>query len=241
MASFSFQIKSGGKGAALSHSKYVARQGYHGVRNDLVLSGCGNLPSWASGNPETFWRAADAYERVNGTAYRELIIALPNVLGGALLRPLVENLVHEIIGSRPYQYAVHWPQSSLQGEQNLHVHMMYSDRMPDGIERSPEQTFSRFNPYSPALGGCRKASAGRTRMQVRDDLIAMRKRAADIQNAHLARHGHDVRVDHRSLRERGILRTPERHLGPGFIRRMSGPEKGAYVQARVSGEAGRTL
>lgn len=241
MGSFSFQIKSGSKGTALGHSRYVARQGYHGAKNDLVLSGCGNLPAWAGGNSEVFWAAADAYERANGAVYRELVIALPNVLAGDPLLPLVDDLVHELVGRRPYQYAVHAPSSSLQGEQNLHVHVMYSDRIPDGIERPAERMFSRFNPRSPVQGGCRKASGGRAPIQVRDDLIAMRKRAADIQNAHLARHGQSVRVDHRSLRDQGVSRAPERHLGPGLIRRMSAQEKVEYLQARVGAGASTTL
>ena len=203
MASFSFQIKSGGKGDALGHSRYVARRGHHGARADLVLSGYGNLPPWAGADPEKFWRAADEHERANGATYRELVIALPNELTGPPLLALVSDLVHQLVGARPYQYAVHSPRSSLQGEQNVHMHLMYSDRMPDGIERSPEQTFARFNPFWPEQGGCRKMGGGRTRMQVRDDLIAMRKLAADIQNFHLARHGYAARVDHRSLREQG--------------------------------------
>lgn len=238
MASFSFQIKSGGKGDALAHSRYVARRGYHGAKDDLVLTGHGNLPAWADGDPEMLWRAADEHERVNGATYRELVIALPNELAGPPLVPLVDDLIHQLVGERPYQYAVHSPQSSLQGEQNLHMHLMYSDRMPDGIERSPEKTFARFNPFLPEQGGCRKMSGGRTRMQVRDDLIAMRRRAAEILNLHLARRGHCARVDHRSLRDQGAFRAPERHLGPGVIRLMSAREKGEYVQARVDARLG---
>ena len=232
MASFSFQIKSGRKGGALGHSRYVARRGYHSARGDLVLSGYGNLPAWADADPEQFWRAADEHERINGATYRELIVALPNVLIGTPLRPLVEDHICKLIGDRSYQYAVHSPKSSLQGEQNLHMHLMYSDRMPDGFTRSPAQTFARFNPVSPWRGGCRKMSGGRTAMQLRDDLIAMRKLAADIQNAHLAKHGHSVRVDHRSLRDQGISRAPEHHLGPGRIRSMSPQEKEDYVRRR---------
>lgn len=234
MASFSFQIKSGGKGDAVGHSRYVTRQGFYTIKKDLVFSGHGNLPAWTGGNPRVFWQAADVHERVNGVTYRELIIALPNELAGWPLRGLVEDLVRQLIGVRPYQFAVHSPLSSLQGEQNLHMHLMYSDRVPDGIERSPAQTFSRFNPHFPEQGGCRKASAGRTPVQVREDLMAMRKRAADVQNAHLARHGYSVRVDHRSLRDQGVPRTPERHLGPGRIRQMSPQQKVAYNGARAA-------
>jgi hypothetical protein len=241
MASYNFQLISGAKGGALEHSLYVARKGHYKAKADLVLSGHGNFPDWAGGSPAVFWAAADAYERANGAAYRELIIALPNELVGNALLPLVEDLIRSLVGLRPYQYAVHSRRSSLQGTQNPHVHIMYSDRMPDGIERSPNRTFSRFNPHWPERGGCRKADAGRTWARVHEDMLVMRKRAADIQNAHLARHGHDVRVDHRSLREQGVLRTPERHLGPGFIQRMSATEKDAYVQARASAESSRTL
>ncbi|WP_249519024.1 MobA/MobL family protein, partial [Escherichia coli] len=45
-------------------------------------------------------------------------------------------------------------------------------------------------------------------------VLALRSRWADVQNEHLARHGHESRVDHRSLKEQGIKRTPEVHLGP---------------------------
>lgn len=234
MASFSFQIRSGGKGCALSHSRYVARQGYHGARGDLVLSGHGNFPAWINGSPEVFWRAADEHERANGATYRELIIALPNELAGPPLLPLVSELVHQLVGPRPYQYAVHSPRSSLQGEQNLHMHLMYSDRMPDGIQRSPAQTFARFNPTQPERGGCKKMSGGRTPTQVRDDLIAARERAANIQNTHLAQHGHSIRVDHRSLRDQGVSRIPERHLGSAQVRHMSAQEKVQYIRARAT-------
>ena len=38
------------------------------------------MPAWAQSNPQAFWQAADAYERKNGTTYREMEIALPREL-----------------------------------------------------------------------------------------------------------------------------------------------------------------
>lgn len=35
------------------------------------------MPKWAATNPLHLWEAADAYERKNGTTYREFEIALP--------------------------------------------------------------------------------------------------------------------------------------------------------------------
>lgn len=34
------------------------------------------MPAWATGNPLAIWLAADAYERKNRTAYREMEIVL---------------------------------------------------------------------------------------------------------------------------------------------------------------------
>ena len=41
----------------------------------------------------------------------------------------------------------------------------------------------------------------------------MRERFADLQNAYLEEYGHTDRVDHRSLADQGIERSPEKHLG----------------------------
>ena len=232
MASFHFEVKSGRKGVAAEHSAYIARQGYHQRRNDIQFSGFGNLPSWANGNPAALWRASDKYERTNGSAYREMIIALPSELTHEKLRRLVDQLISELAGTKPYQYAVHSSQSSIEGETNTHLHLMISDRIPDGIERSADKMFKRYNPNSPADGGCRKDSGGRSRMQVRDELIAKRKRVADIQNAHLIVSGFTTRVDHRTLKAQGVQRKAERHLGPARIKRMSKQERVDFIDVR---------
>lgn len=232
MASFHCEIKSGRKGSAAEHAAYVARDGWHGQRGDLVMSGHGNLPPWTGGDPAGLWKAADKYERVNGSAYREIVIALPSELSLDQLRLLVDHLVLKLAGQKAYQYAVHAPKSSLQGEVNLHLHLMISDRMQDDIERTAEQTFSRFNSTDPAKGGCRKDSGGRTRMQLRDELIAKRKLVAEIQNEHLATHGHQARVDHRTLNAQGIRRNAERHLGQGAVRIMTAEQRAYYVASR---------
>ena len=236
MASFHFEIKSGLKGVAVQHSAYIERKGWHRRWGDLMFSGHGNLPIWANNLPIVFWKASDRYERANGTAYRELVIALPLELNLEQLRAMVDRLIVELIGDRPYQYAVHAPVSSLQGQENPHVHLMYSDRLPDGIERSEEQMFSRYNPNDPAQGGCRKGSSGRTSVQVRDELVARRKVAADIQNGFLTVYGHTARVDHRTLKEQGIPRKAEQHLGQARIKRMSEEEKAAYLSRRNNGQ-----
>jgi len=233
MASFHHRIKSGKKGAAREHAAYIERLGRYEGREDLIYAENGNLPDWAEGNPATFWKAADAYERANGAAYHEHVVALPNELSLEQNRALAMRLTRELVGSKPFQLAIHAPEGTLGGITNSHMHLMYSDRVQDGISRSPERMFSRYNPGRPEAGGCRKDSGGRSPMVLRDELIATRQKIADIQNEALAENGFSTRVDHRSLKEQGQKRRPERHLGQSRILGMSAAEKAAYVDARA--------
>lgn len=194
--------------------------------------GRGNLPEWAVEDPLKFWKTADIAERSNGAAYREHRIALPNELNLEQQRELVDRLVVDIAGDKPFQYAVHAPRAALGTAKNTHLHLVQSDRMPDGINREPEQTFKRYNPHDPSKGGCRKDSGGRTRMEVRDAMIKTRKAVADAQNHFLAKYGHDARVDHRSLKAQGRNRKAERHLGPARIRTMGDEGRKLYRAAR---------
>ena len=215
MASFHFSIKSGKKGKAANHAAYIAREGKHGKgenRQDLVAMDHGNLPDWANGNPAAFWKMADANERVNGAAYRELEIALPSELTKEQNMELVKDLIKNQVADKPFQYAIHEPQASLGKVRQPHLHLMFSDRKPDGIFRGPEQHFKRFNPKNPNQGGCKKDSGGKEKFVLKEELISSRESVAKIQNAHLEQHGHAARVDHRSNRERGIEREPERHI-----------------------------
>lgn len=238
MASFHHSIKSGKKGSAFEHASYIERLGRHGRRaDDLIHTGFGNMPGWSGGNPGVFWKMADTHERANGAAYREHVIALPNELSLEQLIVLAERLVRELIGNKPYQYAIHAPEGKLGGILNPHMHLMYSDRIPDGIDRPAAQTFSRFNPKHPQRGGRRKDSGGKSPMELRDQVVATRKLVADLQNQALTKHGHLTRVDPRSLREQGIKRRPERHLGPARVRGMSLDEKAAYKVHRNAGNA----
>lgn len=234
MASFHFEIKSGRKGVAAEHADYIARQGYHRKREDLIATDHGNLPAWSQNDPKTFWRAADRNERKNGATYRETIIALPVELTIMQNTALLSELVAKIAGDKPFQYALHAPISSLEGELNLHGHVMTSDRVDDGIERPAETFFSRYNPRNPEAGGRKKSSGGRNRMELRDEVIALRKTVADTINHHLALNGYESRVDHRTLKEQAVPRKAERHLGPARIRRMSLQEKKEYVALRTS-------
>ncbi|WP_171338799.1 MobA/MobL family protein, partial [Acinetobacter nosocomialis] len=49
--------------------------------------------------------------------------------------------------------------------------------------------------------------------QRKTELVELRERFANLQNAYLEKYGHADRVDHRSLADQGIERSPEKHLG----------------------------
>ncbi len=232
MASFHFSIKKGKKGAAGDHAAYIGRTGKYSDREDLLFTGHGNMPTWAENDPMRFWRAGDKFERKNGAVYREYEIALPQELNRQQLEEVVSRVIHEMIGTRPYQFAVHAKESSLGRQQNVHMHLMFSDRIDDGIARDREKMFKRYNAKQPELGGCRKASGGRDRATLRTEVVALRAQCATIQNQALEKYGHAGRVDHRTLKQQGITRAPERHMGAARIQAMAAIHREAFLLSR---------
>jgi hypothetical protein len=235
MASYHLCIKSGRKGNAANHATYIAREGKNGnhvKRSDLIATDHGNLPSWTKGNPTAFWRTADMHERTNGAAYREYEIAIPTELTVEQQKQLVNEFIRSEIGEKPYQFAIHSPVAALGGIAQPHAHIMFSDRKPDDIDRPPEQHFKRFNPVNPELGGCKKDSGGKDRSVLKGDLMTTRASWAQLQNSSLEKYDHEARVDHRSNKVRGIERTPEKHLGPIGIKKMTPQEKTEYSGKR---------
>jgi len=232
MASFHHQIKSGKKGSAAQHADYISRLGKHAKREDIVATGYGNMPTWAQDDPRRFWREADKHERANAAVYREHEIAIPLELAEDQQLEVAKQHVDDNAEGKPHQWAVHVIKSALEGVTNAHLHLMISDRMPDGIERPPEQMFRRYNRNRPNKGGRRKDRCGRSPMDLHGEVIAQRKRTAEVQNAALSEHGHKARVDPRSLKQQGIEREPEKHLGQARIRSMSATDRETYVKER---------
>jgi hypothetical protein len=237
MASYHLSVKSGKRGKAANHAAYIAREDKHGKGDrklDLIAVEHGNMPEWANGDPSTFWRAADTNERVNGAAYREFEVALPSELTTDQNLELVREFVRQEVGIKPFHFALHAPEAALGKMNQPHAHIMLSDRKPDGIERSIDLHFKRYNTANPELGGCKKDSGGRDKLTLKNELVTRRESFAILQNAHLKMHGHDARVDHRSNRERGIDQEPERHLGHVGIKKMTDDQKVAYQANRLA-------
>jgi len=238
MATYHLTAKIGKKGMGRAHAAYIAREGKYseGKRyEDLEANGSGNMPAWAEHNPAYFWQAADEKERANGSAYREIEIALPREFTPAQRLELVQEFINqELAEKHAYQFAIHIPKAALENGEQPHAHIMYSERIRDGIERDPEQYFKRYNSKNPEKGGHKKFSGGKSPEELKAELLALREKWAELQNKHLEKNGHDTRVDHRSLKEQGIDREAEKHLGGLGVRNTNQADKKNLLELRAA-------
>ena len=101
----------------------------------------GNMPSWAKHNPAELWECADLFERKNGSTYREHVVGLPRELNKEQRLALVKEWIAQEVGGMPYSVALHNVIAS-DGEQQPHIHLMFCERLQDGIERTPQQFLS---------------------------------------------------------------------------------------------------
>lgn len=235
MASYHISVKTGGKGNASPHADYISREGKYAREkdSDLEYKESGNMPAWAAHKPSEFWKAADTFERANGCTYREIEIALPRELKPEQRLELVRDFIRQEIGDRhAYQFAIHNPKAAIDAGEQPHAHIMFSERLHDGIDRDPQQYFKRANSKAPELGGAKKVRFGETPTERKAYLTAQRSRWAGLQNQHLERYQCADRVDARSLKAQGIEREPERHLGAGQVRQFDTDQLQAVIQRR---------
>ena len=131
------------------------------VSEQIEFVKSGNLPSFAEGKPAEFWQAADVYERSNGRTCSSLVVALPKELNQAQRIELAEAFITEFADRYrfPFSCAIHNHAGLIAGIEQPHLHLMYSERHMDGIDRSAEQFFKRYNPKDPQKGGAQKLTA----------------------------------------------------------------------------------
>lgn len=206
---------------ASSHYAYLGRTGaFEKLRSqeELVQIESGNMPSWAEQDAAIFWLASDSFERENGSVYRELEAALPRELSLEQQKSIIVAFREKVLKGHPYTSAIHIKNAS-DGKLQPHVHLMWSERKLDGIDRDSVMFFKRaaaarkgkngeVSHYPDiANGGCRKVS-----MQPRLD--EFRELWATLVNEAYRKAEVNEQVSHLSLANQGINREPERHLGP---------------------------
>ena len=235
MPSFHVQFRSAKPGAACDHFEYITRKNVicPAKQQELVWWESNNLPVWASG-PDEFFDAADKHERANGAAFRELEISLPKELSLDKNIALTRKIAQNVLGPRPCVLAIHEKLGSISGERHPHLHAMYSDRACDGIERTKQTHFARYNAANPAKGGARKLSGGMTPSEIFGQARETRKEIANAINDALEEHGIPQRVDHRSLKERGLKRKAEKPLGVQGVKNLPLEERDAILKARAA-------
>lgn len=211
MALSRLSVTVGKKGSGGSHAKYILAQGPYAKKiNELELWGYGNLPSWAKDDPVKFFEMADKYERANGTVYRDHLISLPRELNAEQRDKLVEDWITQELGDKhAFAFAIHNIKAKDGGEQP-HLHLMFSERINDGLNRSePQHYFKRYNAKNPEQGGCRKDTTAKTADQRKNELMQQRERWETLANNHLMEAGFEPSIDMRNYKERGELEEPK--------------------------------
>jgi MobA/MobL family protein len=194
-------------------------------REDLVYTRSRNLPAWAEGKAQTYFRAAEQYEWALGNAFEEWKITLPQELTHGQNMALMRALVDVIAGDRlPITYAFHCPATLDHQQEQPHLHLLISARQNDGISRTPQQHFKKCNRTHPERGGAPKDPALYHLRAVK----AWRVTISDVVNLHLERAGCPERVHPDRLDDQGIDRQPEPKLVPSESREYR--EKGVVSE-----------
>ena len=171
------------------------------VSEQIEFVKSGNMPSFAEGKPAEFWQAADVFERSNGRTCSSLVVALPKELNQAQRIELAEAFIIEFADRYrfPFSCAIHNHAGSIAGIEQPHLHLMYSERHVDGIDRSAEQFFKRYNPKDPQKGGAQKLTAdvlgmGKAQLQL------YRQKTEELINDSLMRYAPMKQVEIRGIR-----------------------------------------
>jgi hypothetical protein len=211
--SFRSGSRASGSCARAAHD-YITRSGEYDdpSRDPATHVESGNMPGWAQDDPRDYWDAADLYERANGRLYVSADVALPRGLSDEEQLGLARNFAEDLTSEEklPYTFAIHSGRHADGQEHNPHVHVMFSERENDGIERSKEQWFRRANREHPERGGAPKSRTCHGRQWVE----RAREKWAEHTNRALERADREERVDHRSYARQGIDREPGEHYGP---------------------------
>lgn len=239
MATYHLRLKKDNKGgkkvSAKGHADYILREGEN-EQTDCVFKGK-QLPSWADGSPQKFFSAATRYEDKGNSRYKELELSLPNELTVEQNQEIVETFIEHHLKNHYYAYGIHEKAGAVSGEKHPHVHIMFSERLIDEVEREKERpAYKYFKRAAKPLKGEKELSLERRRehgapkdkkWHDKKYLIEIREDFAQIQNKILEKYGYSIRVDSRSLEaqqqeaeEKGDtflaklnLRVPEAYIG----------------------------
>lgn len=180
MAIYRFNTNSGKVGSAIKHYNYINGKDKYGYKEKEIVYSYDFIPP--NIDSYNFWKCADENEPVNGRTYREFKLTLPHEFSLEENIQLVNEFIEKELG-KDYYYSIviHDKESSENGINNIHAHLMFSQRKIDDIERTPEQFFRKYNRYNPHKGGAKKESS----WNQKERLMELRQDWEDILNKHL--------------------------------------------------------
>src|SRR5271166_4679394 len=156
-----------------------------------------DAPEWAHDRNELWNHAERAEKRKDAQLAREFEAALPHEFTEQQREWLVKDFAREAFVRQGYvaDIAIHAPDAT-SDERNYHAHIMVTMRTlgADGFAAKKDRSLNST-----------------------EQLDAWREQWAHLANRHLERHGHEERVDHRSLEAQGIDREATVHLGYAAI------------------------
>lgn len=217
MATYFVRMSNGYKGQGAKRRDYIAREKSFSskkIRQELVASEDFNLPSWA-GNSREFFEAADKYERNNGIVFRQMIIALPCELSHEENIDIARNIVKKIVGNtKAGTWAIHSKPAFTTNDENIHMHLMFSDRIQDPAisEKSKELYFKRYNSKNPEKGGYQKDASLNAGYHKNPAMNQIREQIADAINEGYAKAGIDIRISGKTLEEQKAEAISENDL-----------------------------
>ncbi len=222
---------------AQAHLEYINRERAYENRGACIFHSH-HLPKWAKNDPKKFFQAADKYEGVGHRRYVEIEFALPNELKTVeQYRQIIDAFIAKHLSEHYYAYAIHDKIGMLSGQRHPHVHIMFSERLIDDVEKMKERSANAFFLYparkkkdgtEPSFEEKWKRGAPKNRKWCNHQYVTeLRADFAKIQNEVLARNGFSIRVDHRTLQAqkeeaeqngdsslaRLFSRVPEKYIG----------------------------
>ncbi|MBR6012594.1 MAG: MobA/MobL family protein [Selenomonadaceae bacterium] len=194
------------------HAAYINREGEN-PQNDCIFKAV-HLPSWADGSTQKFFSAATRYEDKGNRRFKEIEMSLPNELNLEQNREIVDRFIEENLKNHYHAYAIHEKNGAISGERHPHVHIMFSERLIDDVEKIKERpAYKYFSRAAKPLKGEKEASFERRRehgapkdkrWHSKKYLCKIREDFARIQNEVLEKNGFSIRVDHRTLKAQKV-------------------------------------
>ena len=190
--------------SAVSHVEYINRERAFAHRGGCIFH-AHRLPKWAQDDPKNFFQAADEYEGVGNRRYMEIEFALPNELKTVeQYRQIIDAFIAKHLSDHYYAYAIHNKIGVMSdGQHHPHVHIMFSERLIDDVEKIKERSAKAFFLYparkkkdgtEPSFEEKWKRGAPKARKWAdKNFLTVLRADFAQIQNEVLSRNNFSIR------------------------------------------------